>query len=396
MKNIKLKNAFTILIVLYPILAIYASPIPKVSIADILLIILIIFISFYILRENDNIYNIINGKMFVFLIYIIISTLIIILIDNNLKEILFSSLRYILYIITITFYVKKFFMYDYAIKLLKKTSLIISIYIFIQFIFYYILGIVLPNIIPGLRVMGTENILINIDYARKSYLLFRPTGFFFEPSHCVQYLSIILIYYLFNFENIKNKDLKYAIITTIAIIFTGSSTGTLILFIIWGMWFFKKLRKHNILKNIKFIISFITVCILGGSILINMNFIQKSLFRLVGSGSNGGEAITGRFANYGSVINTENMFKFFFGNGINSNNEYLPGIPLAIYSIGVIGFIILFYIWIKSSIKNVGVKRIIMIIFIILNLGTAIAFSEGILLYYSLIFTNSFIKKESL
>lgn len=176
-------------------------------------------------------------------------------------------------------------------KIYTIAGLITSIFLIVQKIAYLGMGIVIPWLIPGLKLHYTieDQSEYYMHYISKYYhygLSLRPTGGFSEPTTFACYvlpiLALILVlrgkrHYVWN----QNKALmSVAIISITAAVFSSTSaTGIVGIGIIYAIYFIKQNKKN------KWIIAFFPMCIglivATGAYLISTNEqVQTLMLRL--------------------------------------------------------------------------------------------------------------------
>lgn len=115
----------------------------------------------------------------------------------------FSTLRYSLFLVVVICF-QDYFDFEQGIKLLGIITIVVSVYVILQYMSVHMIGRTLPWRIPGLPIMDNNFILKE----QTSYYLafYRPTGVFCEPTHYSQYCLIYPCYLLFAEENINRKN----------------------------------------------------------------------------------------------------------------------------------------------------------------------------------------------
>lgn len=100
----------------------------------------------------------------------------------------------------------------------------------------------------------------------------RPNGFFFEPGVFHIYLNTYLLLSLFVF---KNK--KHTLVATLSVIFTQSTTGLIVLFMIFGVYLFQNyITKGNLLnRTLKF---FVSIVLLSMLLLMGWSNVEDKIF----------------------------------------------------------------------------------------------------------------------
>jgi hypothetical protein len=381
--NLK-KRIFTLMIILFPIISIYSSPIEGASIADILLILSFPIFSIGLIELDWPI----NKSFSFYLIYYIVFLVFNLFISLALAEtgtflvILLSSIKYILYLTFIALFTKTFLDKDLALKGLKNVSLFASGYLIIQYITYTVFGSYLPGTIPFLRLQSSG--IENLNSLYKQGFKIRMNSIFSEPAHFATYVLIFLVIDLMAPKK-KTKEYIPSIIVSIAILLSESSTGIITCGFIWFLWALKKIvsqrekSKERIIIFVLIVLSPVLYYFLLKTDSFN-TFINRTY-------SNGqlGTAALGRIGNvnFSQIWLNSSSVDVLFGKGMVNLDFYMPGFARALYYYGIIGSIVL-YITILLIYNNLGKNlRPLMVVFLILNIGTEMMFGGFIMLYFS-------------
>lgn len=235
-KNNFEKNFIPFLLVLIPILAPYNSGISFILLPE---IILLSVIGYKLLKYK---FRIVRPKSYeiriiiTFLCFGLFSSLAIFYQDLfSFTEFAKAFLRMTFYYCSIIILCGDNLNFKRLIVIYKFVAIIVSLYLIIQKIAFQLFNIILPWLIPGLRVHSETYYHTDFDMLFQNF--YRPSSIFVEPAHFSEFVIPIFIYVLFS----KNSKYKYiiSIIFTIALIFSTSGTGIVFTFILWGIWFFK-------------------------------------------------------------------------------------------------------------------------------------------------------------
>lgn len=376
-KNYKSK-IFTFLIVTYPIIFIYATPIPSISFADFLLILLYPILLLKYVKDKINITKGIYFTFIPYLSYILVQVLVVGLNKTTYEwiTILLPTLRYSFYIFTIVLFFKNLFDLDFGIKILIRTSIVASIIIIIQFAVYKLIGVYIKAYIPNLPLMRQELLTFGDSIIGDSI---RPRSLFAEPAHYSQYVLLGLGLILSK-SKLEFKSYISIAIIGLGILISGSGTGIIVCIIMFTIFIIQKIRKLEFKRKFKFIcillilipsIFIIATKIDNVHVFINRTFIADT--------NNSAE---GRLLGYISIFNQNNtVYEVIFGNGIITLNDYFPTITLIYIYFGIIGIFIVITMFIKIIKNGKGYNRISAWIFITLFIGTELFLGPFILLY---------------
>ena len=378
----KLNKVFTLLMISFPILSLYATPIPRISVADLILIIIYPILIIQLLKKNNSINKTISFSVFIFVLYIIVQFLITILVSNKMEtyEVILNTLRYSFYLITLALFSKTFFQIQFAKIVLKKITIFTSIYLIIQFSLFSLFGYYLRGSIPNLRLQVDTLTEIYSRYIQGYYI--RAHSIFAEPSHFAIY---VLPYLMISLKGEKSKLAEYmpAIIISIAVLIAQSSTGIIMSILIWFMWYLERFFSKGISKKkIVFLllsIIFIPVLLM---IITKTNSFDFFLDRTFSSGSLG-EAAYRRLGNeviFNDLLN-KSSYHLLFGQGMVNLQTYIPGLTRILIFFGISGLVLFLAMLIRLYIIGNRLQKEILIIFLILNIGTEILFGNFIFIY---------------
>lgn len=405
MSKKKIIKITTFFIVLFPILNIYGTFIPSISLGELLLA-LFLFISrvFRCVENNVNL-----KKYYIYIVYMLFSSIILLLFRDwfNLNVFFHSFFSIILYFLFL-FYGVKYFNIDYGIKLLKKVSVLSSIFLIIQFLVFLFFGYKLIGLLPGLPLSS----LADADEFYNHQLSSRRfSSFFDEPSHYAQYVGLGLILILFLVKSEYNKlEKKISIIIIITgLLLSKSGNAYILLAVIIAYYYIKRLA-----SKIDFSLFFQLV----GLCISLLYLIKTDIFKKILGRANEFSGTDGLFSGYIRVIRGYqlydgfNLFDKIFGiSGTNIKTymlynpgnsyldlttklvEYVNAFQFQLIFGGLIGtfFFINFYYDIYRN-GEVFVK-IAMIVLIILSLMESIYNTPTWILFMIVTITKSFKNK---
>lgn len=274
----KEEKLFTFLIAFMPLANVYSLPGIPLGFGEIFLIILIPFLSKLGIITSIKNYEL---GFILWFIYVVFLTLILF---NHFDVPLikfFAIARVIFYWTLIFIFGKNFFCLKYFKKMAKIFCISLSILIILQTIVYVSSGIYISGLLPSLPLnYGEGDGVAVIEHTLKYagyFGVFRPTGFLIEPAHCTQFLFIGILLFITDFK--LNYKIKYQIIIliTIAMIFTYSTTGIIVLLYAWFVYLL--IEKHlSLFKWPVFIIAVISVfLIISGFIDVGSNAVERLL-----------------------------------------------------------------------------------------------------------------------
>lgn len=363
MKRI-LSNLYTGGVIFSPIFSLYYFFNSKLLFLDIYIIIFVI-LSFF--------------KIYIYKKYIYIEILIIIyiLISLNLNkndigfENIMRGIKYIVYTSYVFIYTNQFFNFDFGYKLYKFLNYLIIFHLILQNIFRHFFNIYISGSISFLEKIGF--IHVNPDIFEKNIYMLnyrRFASIFIEPSHMAVFLIPFLLIELF-----YRKKYISSVFISIGLLLTVSSTGILILIVLWGIKII--ISKGNEKRKI------ITLIIIF--IILGLFFCYPQL-KLFTERMDSGVSAKARFGFYLNVLKYKiSVIKLTFGNGMRDYRDlktYIPGWGRFFLNFGIIGIFleILLYSYIYFQ-NKILYKRIFILIFFLVNIGSDVIFNSYFILY---------------
>lgn len=374
---ISVSKLYTYCLITSPILFTYGVGIGTLTLIDVILLVLNLLLFFRgLLLGKINI----QLNMLPFFIYVII-TMLFHELDNNA---ILRTLRYAFYLFNIIFFAKNHFNYKYGVKLYRAVSLISTTFLFIQLLFFKILGLYIPGVILSANLIATDLYDYNRVLQQAQYKRFM--SFFEEPSHYAIYILGYLVILLFSKVNI-NRNVKTfffeVCFLSLGIAFSTSILGVMVLLAMLSIWIGKNFikNKKSFIKIIFFIIIFIGVVFF----ISNTSSFEYFTNRNIVSKQAGG-----RFGGYNIVLaDNTNSINVLFGRGMVSNEYgiFLASYPLLIYYFGYVGLLIFISSFTLYFIKfKFDVSTALLICIFGIALGSEILLGRFILLYFPLIF----------
>jgi len=288
-----------------------------------------------------------------------------------------------------------------AKKWIINIALIASVCLIIQSLMHGILSIhipMLPTFILNDEQLASYGYSI-IHGMSEGANIYRPSSFFLEPSHFVQFSCLAIALLLFDNEKEEKKNIKKAIFVTIAVIATVSSTGFALLLILWGIWVLFGDNKDKTPKWGKAIV--ISIMLIGSAsfVFVSSNSVLGVYFQriLPSNLKNLADSQEGRFwAN--RYLNDFSASEWMFGKGIGTvPHGYFMGYARIIFQLGLVGFILFLLVIFIGMIKGNKISRIIGLLYVVLLFGAEFDVFRYIIFYLSFVFfnTNSNLKKEA-
>lgn len=373
--RLKKKVPYTLMLICLPMLSIYATGIPGVTLGELLMIGWLGF--FCITRNRDRLFKIKLTDPVKAIAPLIITIPLISMIaislsgtDVSIADIIVRIVRREFYYVFALLLSGSWFDGVKAQKYIQIAGVIGTVYLLVQYLAYYGFGIIVNGFLPFLPVY-TESYAVQ-DYASfYSLIMFRPTSFLLEPAHFSRYMYIPLILSLFDSDNSSKRDVMYAIVFSIAIFMTTSGTGSIITALIWCIWIVRLLKtliqsgKTGIIQGA--VLAAIPIIAI---ILMNTRAVSEMLSRIstieLGNSLN---AFGARFEGYLEYFKLPPL-NLLIGKGYGNTPTSLPwfsGLSYILYCTGIVGLIASLIFFYKIIFKTVSyTTRIIGIAFLMM------------------------------
>lgn len=372
-------KSFTILIICFPILQQYKSPISGVPLADFMAILYIPFLlGKFKLKISKVWYS------YIFCIFLLFYTLIFVVLGSqlniniNASNIFIGVTRLSFHFFLIFFGVNSLFNFTDAIKMYKLLGIVATIYLIFQYIAFHIFGVILPWVLPFLQVY--QEGYNSIDFSSFFVDFYRPYSFFLEPGFYVQFLLPLLVIFLFSK---KYRDIKAAIFLSLGIVLSTSGQGLLITPLIWAGFIFLKYKKNFGKLILGIMASLLVIFAFKDTVIIS-----RSLGRLFG-GENASSYL--RMIQPIQMFNSLPTLNQVIGIGYNNieaifGATYLNSSGFLLISIGFAGtFIYSLYLFVLLiNLKSIP-SRIILLVFMILLFVSGIVTSGSTVFYFCIL-----------
>lgn len=418
----KVKNIISYSIVLLPLLGQYGFMTKSLTLADIVLIPLLILI-FLINGKNKKV-SIIDKRIFIFFVWYIFSAIMMSLIisELNIFSSIMSTIRCFIYSLAILCFSSDFIDIDKTLSLYTKVVLFLSCIIFVQVIIYKITGNIKPWVINSKYFPA---VFVNDDYFSGGYLVqlggstFRASSLFSEPALFAQYVSPCLILNIFKDGK---KNYWFLIMVTIATLLTKSANGMVYVIVAWIFTIFYLLylqfkKKNRYIKS-KYLIIIFVILIIFPFIYSNVyNYLVKgdnSLFsRLLEINDTRGESsgsmrVMRGWHVYSGLKLHEKIFGIGNGNieeyldchsGIvptftQAYNGYMSGLSGIFVNSGLIGGILFFVWWITNFINDNKMSKALLLFLLVYLIASNSLFTLNFLLVLVLVITNNQIEEK--
>lgn len=259
---------------------------------------------------------------------------------------------------------------------LKIVAICSTIYLIIQSVFYYFLGIVIYGRIPFLSTISGGFQSINWG---------RPTSFFLESGHYAQYVAPVY------FFSLQRKEIIVSVLLAIGLVLSTSSTGIFMVIFIPFLLFFYNLFFGKIEIKMKTTLIFILTMlfVLGGlNFLKNYSLYFSNIFQkftISSLAQNPRLFYNIRFFKYFDMkeimlgVGLNRMESFLIHSNLvynNLNYNYANSFLFAFFSFGVFGGTLFIYFFLSLSKRLKAEFKVLTIVVALLLLTDQILFNR--------------------
>lgn len=386
--NNSLRPFYNIVLAWMPILSIYKSFIPGISIGELFLV-MCTMLSMILGNKKLHIISLSEQVLCVFVFYSLFITIIYSHIGTWFQlNWVNRVIRFSFYIFCVLYLSKLFFDIDIFMRNMNWLFLLLFLGIVFQYAVYYGTGRyfrLYGNIMP----LRTERLLeVNYD-SIFLYSAFRPSSFLTEPSHIAQTAIIPFSFNLYMVNELKQKKhLFLALIIGLTVFLSKSLWGIFLIGLVLFLWLIDSLKeKHD--SRWYIIVPF--VLIIGGYFTITSTLWADAFLRLDLFNIQNSIAFTGRFYGYEDYLQLP-FYRQVLGSGFGAviQKQITNSVLFILIGEGAVG-ILLVIIMMFSIYKGINKKwkRALCLAFCILLFGSNIFFSISIILMFSLYFDKS-------
>lgn len=344
----KFKKIYTIMFFLMPILTPYKSFVPRITLAELPIFLLIAV--FFLLSGGKWLWD----KALFFWFFFLAGMFIIQFSfpHPDITDFLGTTMRYLLTVFLAGCMATNCMDFKCAMRTLRVCAFLSSIYLIAQYLIAQLFSIYLPAGFPFLEnYTFREEMYQYVSHA--TTLGYRPRSVFGEPAHYCQYVNLALMTELYEKAGKGAGRVVCIAVYCVGILCSMSLLGVAVMGFIWIQRFFPNLKKktHTIRGRSVLLVALAAIVMI--LIVPNIPQVQR--------------IIENKFNRAGSVFADERFrtlfsfqikeytpVSFFFGRGMdNPNLEYCVG-PLFLFnSFGVMGIcaylFVMFWTWINSD-----------------------------------------------
>lgn len=382
--KLNLAQIYSVIIGLYPLLGVYASPVPRVDLGTFLLLIVFVFLL------SKRCCRVRSGKKFMLmpmLLYIVLVTPVsyaaqMILPSSSDVAVMTALLRYMKFVVSIGVLMafgKSGLDSGTCLRTVRVVVYASTIMVVIQHVVYKIMGIVIENPILDFSVSEAHK-TARIMFGNGAL---RPSAIFLEPSQMSEYFLVFYCFVLFSKIYLDKHKSRDIIITMCGIVLTGSGVGILSVVAMTVYWLFitsdKKIRKAELVL--------FGVVVLFVLIVTKSSYIITVMERLFTSRAMEGNAVAARFGGGLSIWRKYNILYQWIGTGYGNagGDVYWNGYEYILGTTGVAGVLVLAFCLIRGIQMAVGWKKMLLLMFTVLAVGVNLFTADQLIYFFSLI-----------
>ena len=353
---------YTLICTLSPIWRVYSLTGSSFTLLDTLIIIFYILSFPYLFKNNTSFVT----SYGIILLYIL-SHSFAVLFKTGDMSLFMRAMHQVNYIFFLVVYYTKFFDKEIADKSIRIAGIIATLFLILQHAAHIFLGLSIPGQISAfaVRESNLENYVVGSDVARLS-------SFFAEPSAYGVFVVLPLAIELF-YRKIVN--IRVVVLFCIGCVLSTSNTALACMVFLLFFYFIK--NKLISWKSIVLIIAGFAI------VLFAEQFVDAIRIRV-----EGGTSFDNRFIGY------RLMGYYFtnplFGIGFISMEDvgaYMPGFVRLVVYLGIVGALLysIVYIYIYKTTN----RKIILFLFLFLNIGSNIFFASSVIFYSCFFLKNN-------
>jgi len=394
--RISAMDIYCFILVLVPVLNIYMTPIPVLTLGEIILFILT---GVLIGQKRINRMNYKND-LIIFLVYGVVITVISSMVNYEiLTELPYKELAAFIIYFVLLFIISQRIDLDCLLKHYKKAAFVFAVFLIFQFAVHLLTGRWIPGMIPGL----------SSSYGRSTSMLIarmeRASSVFKEPAHYAQYMAIPFVATLFE-DKKSTTDKIYIIIYGLSLAFTISGNALLVIAVAIAAYMVHIGKTKGLLQGLFILCLSLSVIYF----LTKSNATFASLISRIAEieGNN-----ASRYSGYVRVLRGYRVYDSFdwfakiFGIGIGVypdyslhyafaaltektflELDYINGFQYYLVSVGIVGMFFYLKVFVKTIIFQEDVKKCYALIFIALILISGIYRGPSWLMFLIYICTN--------
>lgn len=373
-------KAFTLLVVLYPILHLYGIGLPNVSVADVMLA---VFIAYDLTRMVGTRELHLYPEWIPFAVYVLFAVML-----GDASSEMLAGLRFLAYLYSVAWLTPNYFDFSYGIVVLEKAVIAASAWAIVQAIGIYAFGRYIPGTLNFLPIMRED--LLTYGEGYRSGVL-RVRSFFGEPAHFAAYVLLYIQLVLDVYGVSKRR--RRLVLAVAALVFSVSNLGYIGLAWVWFVYFASRLTSaaKTGVVDVRGLLGGIASALTLPAFLAwftNTEVFATFVRRIDPEGGSVRGRLDGYYVFQPGVVGDQAIR--VFGHGFDDSQviHYLPSIPLFYWRFGYLGTALFFLAVLISLSRNrerAGLH--VVLLFILLGIGSELFASYLLILFMAFVNT---------
>ncbi len=271
--------------------------------------------------------------------------------------------------------------------IMSMVSIIASVVVLIQLLFHYVFGF---NLAPYIPVLIKDSTLAQYSHVINAGVdilgMYRPSAFFFEPSHFSEYAVIPLLWLLLKRK--KHNSEKIALFISIGILLTRSGMGTAMVIGGWIVYYINGLDLNK-RENVVNAVLVVFCAVIAFLLLLKLPFFQSAVNRVVAT-QDDYNAINGRLFFWDHYFSRFSFSQFVWGVGYNTVqlDKYMTGFMKLLYCSGSIGVLLFYFMLLQHRTKKDRFKSTFILFYSVLVFFAGLVSVINLVFYLTMIFSK--------
>ncbi len=291
---------------------------------------------------------------------------------------------------------------SYFFKCATKIAILATIAIIIQFVSHNVLNWTI-DFRPLSLLTTQENIWVrtSVNYGAVGYL-YRPSGFFLEPSHFFLYSFPIITVLLLSVDRDK-KDFRTALFISLGLLLTTSGMGIVVLAGLWTLYFliYKRIEDYSISSftkqiSVRSVVIVLLLVVVFYFAYRGIPFIQNAVNRIL-TDDETSNAIEGRTRLVENFVKGITGKAVWFGtpNAMADIDFNVPGFFATYIKYGILGLLFSYWFYLQGVFKLKGPYFWLTLIIVVISYFTAHTHGTFYMLYFVLFLMNGYYERGS-
>lgn len=297
--------------------------------------------------------------------------------EDNAVQVFFRTAQYLMLLMLLAVGTKSLFMQEWAEKFYIRVAMFSSVYLIVQYAVAKVFKVYITGLFQNRFFPCNQNLYqMYFDVPKTGR---RVPGLFTEPAEHCGYVVGALALLLFHPRIEPRKKYVLAGIISFGIVCSASSTGMILMGMIWAVYAFYRMRARRL--TVRAAKVFLLLAAAAPLILVNMSSFRLFIERII-EGNSANVRLGGMV-----VLSELTGAQFLFGRGMQNTFEvFAAGYVRYISYFGIVGIAIWFLPVLWGARKLERRYMMLLAVFLVLNIGEATMLAIKMVLYMSFIF----------